>query len=508
MNAKNIRLVFSFLIVGIIGLLIICNGCKQKSTIDWNMLIKEYSTNPEDSLKLEAVLYLQDNMVGMTSELLGIRNAKDDSVLFLKDIDYSANNIDSLKKLFTGNEYLKVKETLKDEAFLTTEKVRETIESAYKDWRQNIWGKDVPKQIFFDYLLPYKIFEEYPSDWRKILSSSMTADLANWKKKNTIQYDTNRLVYIDTLVNKFVLPQSEKWYKYSLDRPSIGKIPSFSEIALFKDGDCFSEAAINTYLIRAIGIPAGFDFVPHWGNGNGAHATAVYWNSGQQKMRLLFGLDLGAPKVFRRIFKNTKMWDQQIGPIIGKFPFELDFLKSNHLLDVTSEHIITSEINLKVPEDYDYPFAYICVYNYEKWMPVFWAKIDNNHAVFKSMGRGIIYRLKLPSENGEPSYGKPFLLTVSNKIVYPSISSSKIDMTLKSINNGKEAYVKANSSYLLNYLDAMGEWVPIQQKKCLADSILEFKNVQSATFYKLSDQTRNKYLSRIFSYKGGKQVWY
>ncbi len=494
-------------LVILISMLLFVACSKKAGKIDWNKLKSDYS-NPKDSLRLQAVIFLQENMKDKTSELVGYQNIGNDKIIYLHQLTADGIGENELKNINNNKGYKKVSVTLNDKEILSTEQLKSKIERAFKSWEDSPWCKDVSKKVFFEYLLPYKIFGEYPSNWRNTLSKDMANGLVAWEANFKLNYETHKIEYLDSVVNDFVIPQNAKWYTYSLAAEKLGSVPSFDEIKLQKGGDCFYEAAINNYLLRAAGIPAAFDIIPYWGNSNGSHSMAVYWNTGQQKMRMLLGLKYKAAKIFRRGFKNYGTWTKEIKPIIKENPFKLNFLESDDVFDVTNEHTETADVTIDVPISQSLSFAYIDVLYYDQWKPIYWAAIADGKATFKAMGKEVIYRIEYPNPDGESSFGIPFLLTEKGKLIYPVVSGKRIDLNLKAINAGSASFVKASKTYLLNYMDINGEWIPVEKTICLKDSSVSFNKFPEAYFYKLIDLQNDKKLSRVFRMKLNKQIWY
>lgn len=484
------------------------SSCTYKNTLDWNLLIKEYASKAADSIKLEAIYFLKANTQHMTSEIVGLENVNDGSKIYLKDLAEKNVGKDSLEKLILSDDYKIFRYDIKDTELLTNPQIKKDLLLAFDAWKQNGGDKAIPKEIFFNYLLPYKIFREYPSDWRKELSESMHEDYVRWGVglKPNAAHDT-----MYQLVNEFVIPQHKKWYSYSLNSLKLGSVPSYDEIRILKNGDCFNEAAINVYLLKAAGIPAGYDVIPYWGSANGSHATAVFWHSRKKKMLPMFPLWNKPSKVFRRTFKNYKYYTNHIKPMVRDVSFAISFLKNDYLLDVTNEYNETSDIVLSVPQVpglENTKFAYLSVLDYGKWKPIFWSPVKKRQLRFKQMGRNVIYRLEIHGRNDYRYLGRPFLLNNNGILIYPEIFNTITELKLTTINSGENSWVKNGRMYDLSYMNAHGEFIKLKRQICLTDSLTVFRTVPKATFYRLTESRKLNQLSRIFSFKEGKQVWY
>ena len=504
LNIYNLNLIITFL-------LIIFNiGCKdKKSRIDWKKLRSEYKLYPQDSVKLEALEYLEKQLATITSQDVNIVNSESNKTINLRELSERNFSEDYVKSLINERGYSIKRSDLMDSQVLTTKDVKTLIDEVFKAKEHTVWGKDIPKNIFFEYLLSYKVSKEYPSPWRKDLSTIFERDYKVWADTASIRYSgVNKTAYIDTFVNKIILPQQAKYYRYSTSSLKLGTVPSYLEIQITKSGDCFSEALINNYLFKAAGIPASYDIIPYWGSANGTHATAVYYNPGEHKMRLIIGLLYYPAKVFRRTFSERNVWTKEILPVIGDRNFKIDLLKSDRLIDVTDEHTSTTDLKIATNDIYKSDFAYITVLNYGNWVPIFWGEVNDGFATFKKMGYNMIYRVAVPDEDGKLIYGEPFYVDLKKKIIHPDITDSRINLSISATNQGKNSRIQKGHNYVLYILDKTGEMIPVKRQVAMVSGQIIFENVAQATFYKVSDNEDRINLSRIFSLSNGEQVWH
>lgn len=76
----------------------------------------------------------------------------------------------------------------------------------------------------------------------------------------------------------------------------------------------------------------------------------------------------------------------------NKLTFPIESLKNDHWVDATSSHVLTSNVEVDIPE-FNGKIAFICIYNYGKWKPIYYAKKEKSRKfIFKNMGRDVIYR--------------------------------------------------------------------------------------------------------------------
>jgi hypothetical protein len=275
-----------------------------------------------------------------------------------------------------------------------------------------------------------------------------------------------------------------------------------------KSADCLGWSYLNVMLLRAFGIPSSIDIIPLWGRKNGSHSTEVFWDSDLQKFRTASGRELYYPaKVFRYTYKIRNIWKDSIEPYINNEYFILDLLKNNHLIDVTHEH--TKTANIEYQYNTDKSFAYICVYNYGMWVPVYYGRNESGKFAFKNMGTELCYRIALPGKTRYEIISPVFKVdSAGEKIFYKPDHNKLIAMKLSKLNTGKSAWVDSGKVYNLYFHDEKGGWMLHSRQKCGENPLLIFHNVPSGTLYLLQENENGRHLERPFTYTNKNQIFY
>lgn len=489
-------------------LLSLMTACAPREhAVDFKLLEKQYAQHPADSLKLQALQYLEKEMPCQLSEMPIVKDISTGRLTSIRiDSFTSAKSLLS----FLKKEQLKTGQIVKKDAdFIQTTYLGNTIDASIALWNRFPWNKDIPKEIFFDYLLPYKIHQDYPDNWRLPLKQKADSLIKVWEEKNRQKpgdrfLTSSKEFYYDLIVNT-----ASGWFKYGEDEIRITEDPSYRELVLVGEGGCKKGSFFNAYVLRSAGIPATVDIVPFWGSKNGSHAGDVYWNNEERKMMPGPGRQFHrAAKVFRLTFRNHGSWSQQIKPYVNESDFLLDFLRNDQWLDVTQEHNPTSDITMPVVTNAIPGTAYICVYDYGEWVPLFWAPVSNNAATFRQMGRDIVYRIA--TFEGELKFnGDIFLLDSAGQVKSPYPDPlKKQTMTLQKLNSGSEQWVSKNQSYTLLLLEKDNTWHKVAEQTCTKDSTIEFREVPSQGLYRLVKTDGPQQLERFFAYKNRQQIWY
>jgi hypothetical protein len=459
---------------GLLFCVLSCNS--NKSLLDKEFLLSHYHL-PEDSLKRESVTFLLENMTDQVSEIPVSKNL----------------NPFSSYKIISDNQCIGHQFLIKD------------IDNAFELWNKYPWADHVPFEIFLNYLLPYKIYREEPADWRTFFMQKYQDTICSMLKNlrtDTLIRSTNDIYY------RFLVNDVGQWFVYQENPVKFTPHPGLNELMTVQSGNCHGWSYLNVMILRSLGIPSSIDNIPLWGRKNGSHSTEVFWDNANQKFRTPSGREVIFPaKVFRYTYKIQNAWADSIKPVIRQKPFLLDFLKHNHWIDVTHEHTQTATVNY--PCDAESGFAYICVCNYGKWLPVYWGEVNNGKACFKNMGTDMLYRIAIPRKNSFEVISPIFLLDSNkNKIFFKPIHSEKINLQLSKLNTGSKSWVEKNKNYNLYYSDKNSNWILFKTQKCETDSLIIFEQAPSHTLYLLQNVEEKRRLERIFTYEDGKQVFW
>lgn len=492
-----------YILLTYIFLLITCQ--KKESSID-RMPLLSYYNNAHDSVKLEAIHFLLENIRDQNSELPILKRFSFGSKVDIK-LDTIVNDSILSNIIKEQNVFVSIN-IVPDTSFIENNYIIQDVDLAFETWNKYPWAENVPKDIFFNYLLPFKIYGEKPSNWRIFFQSAyndtINSILRNINEESLLR-SPNEIYY------KVIVNDVEQWFIYKDNPTKLTQRQGLEELMAIKNGDCFSMTYLNVMILRSFGIPATIDFVPVWGRQNGSHATEVFWDDLLKKLRTASGRELKSPsKVFRLSYKNQNIWN--------KFNYEnkynkifcLKNLMHNHWIDVTKEHTNTVNIEYQLDEAYNMEFAYICVFNYGKWEPVYYGKVNNHKvALFTDMAIDMLYRIAIPQKQDFKIISNIFNIdSCGLKKYYRPDNLNKITLHLNKINAGSIAWVEVGKRYSLYYSEINSEWTLLSTNTCLKDSIIIFKNVPSKTLYRLVEKDVQNELSRIFIYENDEQIFY
>ena len=369
----------------------------------------------DDRQKLEAAQYLIRYMPYHTSYDKGIEDyyhAIDSVVALSEDKLEQEKHIESLRLRFESKYKQK-----RDIEVITSEFLIQSIDEAFKQWRECEWAEHLDFEQFCEYLLPYKCFEGQPlTEWRNAYYDICKGDidlayLCDEYKRNPIFAATEVNNQMKNTPQSFGLLKTLPIY----DPDIILKLP-FSNCATY----CLGAVLI----MRSKGIPVAYDFTPNWSTGNNGHSWNTVYTTRFGNLEFApHTTDPGTvhypylkvPKIFRNVYKPNEEYLK-----IATEKYIPPKLRNMFIQDVTAEYMPTIDIRISLQESLksgQSPF--IAIYDGNNWTPVYWGKIAGSHVVFERMGLNTCYIALACDSNGNAiPISKPFLASASKHIQF------------------------------------------------------------------------------------------
>jgi hypothetical protein len=142
----------------------------------------------------------------------------------------------------------------------------ENVQLAYTAWNESPWKQAVPKEVFFNNVLPYANINERRDDWRKEF----------YEKFRPLIKDVKSPGKAAAILNQKVFPQLK--VRYSTKRRKADQSPQESiESGL---ASCTGLSVILVDACRSVGVPARFVGTPLWTNKSGNHSWVEVWDDG------------------------------------------------------------------------------------------------------------------------------------------------------------------------------------------------------------------------------------
>ncbi|MEA2104730.1 MAG: transglutaminase-like domain-containing protein [Candidatus Cloacimonadota bacterium] len=485
-------------------------------------VLYHYQNNPQ---KLEAAAFLIANMQDHQFADVIIVDSLDNEIVFdVLDFENYHKIVDYLDSLETtqGELHWKVNERRKDAETISSELLIKHIDLAVTAYETLPWTHELGWKTFMEFVLPYRGSSEPLSDWRTYF----------WNEFSAFRDSTSDPITLANLINnkcREMFKFKDVYYLHPTDQ-------SLEEMLETGYGRCEDMTNFTIYATRANGLAVTSDYTPHWPDGSNNHAWNAIILSEDKAIPFMgaeadpgeYSLGRKVAKVYRKLFFEE---ENSLGSKMGEGEKAPPWLSGKNYRDVTDQYTETTDVNI-VKLESEKKWAYLAVFNSNKWKAIQWAEIDSSgNAVFTSMGKDIAYlpmyyvqidsadSTKDKSDDDKPKYelksaGNPFILTEAGSIekfddleldLRPIIKDSII---IKKI--AKNIKVKPEINYEF-FIWENGNWNSLQDSikvdtTAVGDSLI-FDHYFQNSLYKLQDDEDNEEV-RIFTIEERKQkIW-
>lgn len=415
------------------GLLVICfvssiiSSCssfevtRKRAEDNWPELKKvldKYSKG-EDIEKYEATVFLLNNMpyhfyqYGKELEELKsgfqlLREADDDSFGMI---------VDSL----TGKVMCAVSADIYwDVQSLDSDYICNNIEWAFKVWREQPWGKNVDFDMFCNYILPYRIGDEVPTEWRESYYNTFNPLLDEFRESG--QYDTEDPVEaFRFLMSKLPILYKPRYApRFANLFPHVGP-----ENVKYFIGSCREYTDFVIYVCRAIGIPCAYNWSFNMHRANVGHQWACFWNKyGEEYIISNYppvlvpnrqDYTMATPKM--KVYRETYSINEPLlmKAMSSRSPMNL-FYSLPTYLDVTAIYTNRLKRELSIPVNELYhrvprnEAIYLCSCSRMRWCPEDYDLANGEYMVFRDVQTDEVYCLCRKSESVYLPISDPFCI--------------------------------------------------------------------------------------------------
>ncbi|SEW37214.1 hypothetical protein SAMN04488122_2484 [Chitinophaga arvensicola] len=379
-------------------------------------VIAHYSRSPGDSLKLQAALFLIENMPGKGStKYTAVTNRGAFNTDLFKG---AAIGIDSLNKYKK-----KMEDSLQcgliryvDPTFLADARVMsakwliENIDYAFKAWELP-WARSLTFDEFKELILPYRVQIEPLQHWRKQFFEN-----SGWILQRA--GDTIDRIKIATIINDSL----SRYYHYIHD--AITYFPgSFTvdQMKMTHGGRCEDLNMLVGYWLRAVGIPTASEFTSYWANSNyGGHSwLSVLDTTGKfVPLNAVYDPPVRNALPFKgarlaKAYRNT--YHIEDGADISKTG------SFSNYIDVSDAYlkVINYTFTSRPPSSQQ---IYLGVLNGEFWKPLEMKSVKTGDSItFYSINTGVIYAPLIVLDAGAAktqTVGPPFFVSAKGQIQY------------------------------------------------------------------------------------------
>lgn len=340
----------------------------------------EHYRQQGDAQKLRAAEFLISNMAGhytktsvaVDSFVRRMLAADTLTTTALREWWKEYQNIDHIQ-------YVSDAKTIRDEYLI------DNIESAFNTWKVSPWKSAVDEDLFLNYILPYRLFDEPLSaiGWRDSL----------YRRYHSIVDTITDIKKAYHAVYRFV--STEVRVRHLGDMPYL---LSSLDIGSIKRGRCQQQCVYIAYVMRALGIPAVVDGISRWANygttghtwvalvledgtytvGVGDSVARRYNPINSSSFALKYKVEADYPVQLDFVKTVPKVWRSMYAMTIPPYDDALadeavrKMFMHYYSIDVSAEYGLTGEYTVRVP--FSVSCAYLCVYGTgEDWTPAAYA---------------------------------------------------------------------------------------------------------------------------------------
>lgn len=387
-----------------------------------------------DSLKLEAAKFLISNMPGHYS-------IEDTATLKAYSVD-----VDSILSRMTGRDHKEIRDSIDscaarydianmkkvfDIKIMTSDYLIRNIDDAFEQWEKGNWARHLDFEEFCEYLLPYKVDEgDALDDWRYRLKTFYAQTMHELDYSDTYNYSS---LAAAKMLNQCLHDGLRPDHATTLRQPRMtievrAKVPFAS---------CDDYAVIASATMRSQGIPIIRDFTPQWAYRSSGHSwNVVLANDGKEipfsGVCTTPGDNHKLDEKMAKAYRKTYAINHQLLQLTKEERHVPSLFKSPFFKDVTAKYISCSDVKLPV-KAHNIRHAYLAIFNDTDWEPVAYAKVNSGNALFKDMGKNVMYIMIGYDDNGKQQIlSNPFLLQYDGGVKeYAPVHASKTSLQLK-----------------------------------------------------------------------------
>lgn len=397
-----------------------------------------------DAEKKQAAVFLITNMPEKRSlhfadtashnRLIRYLGAMGDPTGWDVSISRVAKAMDSLVKAYPQD--IRIRSDLQS---MSAQYLINNIDMAFEAWRKAPWSQSYTFDDFCKYVLPYKLANEEPDNWRVLALN------------NALPTEDSILRAGDPWQMALALINNTGLY-YNIGMGGFPYPMNFSDIDIARKGACGQMADLALYYFRSRGIPSAADFTPTWANRSSSHVWNVVILPGGKMRQIGYRPDGTNDLVYKvsKIYRNT--YNRCDQPDVTSDEVLPNFMAGGDVEDVTAQydmplHDVTVELSIEAPAKN----VYLGTFDNIKWVAVAHAAIKGSKAKFRDMGcggdlspqspriryldqgNGIVYLPMYSLKQGLCAAASPFILDSAGVVttLTPSSGTQKVKLYRK-----------------------------------------------------------------------------
>lgn len=392
-------------------------------------LLKHYSVSGQDSLKLQAVYFLIENMYAHFSILDSAYNTYRAEIL-KQEMPIATPLLNSL-----WNNKHKIHKT-KDLESITASALIKDIDEAFAIRERSKWRDSIGFREFLHYILPYKVDDElFVPGWRSVLYDRYY-DLIDGITDPKVAF-----AKVKTHIrSRSYTREAKSNFSHSIDPLTMDYL---------RRGSCAQLDIYTISVLRALHIPAAYDYIETWGNySQVGHSWPAYIASSGATYTL--DKEDSILRRFNRI--DASYFKEHAEPIayplhVSQFKtvykvYRRDYAlqkneeiateQSNHKLDVSIEYGLNGTIEEQVGANISH--AGLSVFRTGAGWHEFAQTVRKDDKVsFSGLGKNVMYLITAYDSLGLSHIGDPFYLDENNvpQYFHPKDTTGEITLYRK-----------------------------------------------------------------------------
>lgn len=384
--------------------------CAEANRGELEKVLHHYKDNPE---KYKAACFLIENM----PYYYALQGEKLDS---LKKVLASADAYGVMLKdttvpnwdYYTPGGLQKVPDVKNIKADL----LMKNIDLAYDVWKKRPWNASLSYMDFCEWLLPYRIGNEIPDNWRQVYHDRYSFLLDK-------VYTGSDVVEAVSVVWEYLQKEDPYRFTWVFNYPHLG-----GEYLLHnRIGKCQDACDFMIYVMRAIGIPVACDFYTFNAETRKGHVWNVVRDTtgaclpftypSQKPERGNYYIDSRRPSViYRKCF--GRQWDVDKDFVLNpSVPAVFKDMFSRKV----SDNYFESNVELSV-DGMDDNYVYLGLFSVHGWRGVDYTKVEGGKALFRNIASKQIYILLSFEKGSYNAIGNPFYF--DGKEIHPYIADN------------------------------------------------------------------------------------
>lgn len=439
-------------------------------------VLKYFSRNPADSLKLKSAVFLIENMPGHWGP---------DSAC----IQSYKVRIDTIPRLSAEERYLLLGFPAQHPELCREFKKIEDIHSLKaKDLIRHIkwscrlkdscsWLSDTGFDIFAEYILPYRFGNEYVDFSMDTVQSSLSEDII------FALHNYNDCQISPVSIASYIQRQGPFAARSFIKDTLLRKLISTDE----------NQTKLSLLRLKQASIPMAMDYSPIQCTANRKNFWLVPADSRLITRSLHKATGLCSGKIYRRTFSRNPIPQNTNTEFIPSF-FQDPFQK-----DVTDLYLHTTDISLQLHPPQGIHYVYLAMFNDTTWQAVAYSEIKNGKCTFTKLGKNCLYLPVCYLQGRQQALSSPLILR-SNKQLVPlnGMADSVVDLRIERL----YPYINGNNYYAEQLQKSRFECAD-NENFVHPDTIFTIKEIPSYYLYSIHpDQQLKKRYWRLQSCSG------